>query len=101
MLAIAAFTSDLAEWILWEPAVRHIPHLVRARPYNLAAISSTIARRSFYDATPVAIVLQHLQGEGIGFYLAVPSLHLPRLTKVVESLVRYQEYQYLVFAPKL
>jgi len=64
-------------------------------------MSSTIARRSFYDVTPVTIVLQHLQGEGVGFYLAVPSLHLSRLAKIVESLVRYQEHQDLVFAPEL
>ena len=101
MLAIATFTAGLAEWILWGRAVRHIPHLVRARPYNIAAMSSTIARRSFYDVTLAAIVLQHLQGEGVGFYLPVPSLHVPSLAKLVESLVRYQEYQYLVFAPKL
>ena len=64
-------------------------------------MSSTIARRSFYDVTLVAIVLQHLQGEGVGFYLAAPSLHLPSLAKVVESLVRYQEHQDLVFALEL
>jgi hypothetical protein len=64
-------------------------------------MSSTIARRSFYDVTPAAIVLQQLQGEGVGFYLPVPSLHLPGLAQIVESLVRYQEHQNLVFAPKL
>jgi len=64
-------------------------------------MSSTIARWSIYDVTPVAIVLQHLQGEGLGFYLPVPSLYLPRLAQVVESLVRYQEHQDLVFAPEL
>ncbi len=46
-------------------------------------------------------MLQHLQGEGVGFYLAVPSLHLPRLAEVVEGLVRHQEHQDLVFAPEL
>src|SRR5215212_9176403 len=49
----------------------------------------------------VAIVLQHLEGEGVGLYLAVSSFHLPHLTEVVESLVRYQEHQNLVFAPEL
>ena len=38
-----------------------------------------------------AVLLQYLQGERVGFYLAVSPLHLPRLAKVVESLVRHQE----------
>lgn len=35
----------------------------------------------------VAVPLQHLQGEGVGFYLAVASCHLPCLAEVVEGLV--------------
>src|SRR5918997_3371994 len=53
------------------------------------------------DARHVVIALQHLQGEGVGLYLAVPSFHLPRLAEVVEGLVRHQEHQHLVLAPEL
>src|SRR3712207_3656487 len=52
------------------------------------------------DVQPVAVPLQHLQGEGVGLYLAVSSFHLPRLAEVVEGLVRYQEHQRLVLAPE-
>ena len=41
---------------------------------------------------PVTVLLQHLQGEGIGFYLPMPALYLLRPTKVVESFVCHQEY---------
>src|SRR5215212_11967724 len=50
---------------------------------------------------PVTIPLQHLQGEGVGLYLAMSSLNLLSLAKVVECLVRYQEHQHLVLAPKV
>ena len=52
-------------------------------------------------ASTLAVLLQYLQGEGVGFYLSVPSLHLLRLAKIVESLMHYQEYQHLLFTPKL
>ena len=39
------------------------------------------------------------QGEGVGLYLAVSSLNLLSLAKVVECLVRYQDHQHLVLAP--
>ena len=49
----------------------------------------------------LAVLLQYLARECVGFYLAVPSLHLLRLAKIVESLMRHQEHQHLLFAPKL
>jgi len=51
--------------------------------------------------SPLAVLLQPLQGEGVGFYLAVPSGHLPCLAQEVEGFVRHQEHQDLVFAPEL
>ncbi len=50
---------------------------------------------------PLAVLLQHFEGEGVGLYFAVSSLHLLRLAKIVEGLVCDQEHQYLLFAPKL
>src|ERR687894_3154351 len=60
-----------------------------------------MASADLATARPVAIPLQHLQREGVGLYLAVSSTHLPRLSKVVESLVRHQEHQHLVLGPEL
>ena len=37
-----------------------------------------------------AVQLQHLEGEGVGLYLAVSSFHLPRLAEVVEGLVGHK-----------
>jgi hypothetical protein len=41
---------------------------------------------------PVAVLLQRYQGEGVGFYLTMPSRHLLRPAKVAESLVCDQEH---------
>jgi hypothetical protein len=49
----------------------------------------------------VAVLLQYIEGEGVGLYFAVSSLHLLRLAKIVEGLVCDQEHQYLLFASKL
>jgi hypothetical protein len=79
----------------------HTPLPPGLAPFTFTAVSSTTVCRWHDDVRPVAILLQHLQGKGVGFYLAVSSFHLPRLAKIVESLMRSQEHQYLVFAPEL
>jgi hypothetical protein len=53
------------------------------------------------DARPATVLLQRLQGEGVGFYLAVPAIHLFGPAKIVKSLVCHQEHQNLVFALNL
>src|SRR5215213_1477305 len=66
-----------------------------------AATSSTTACRWYGGLRPAAVPLQHLQGEGVGLYLAMSCPHLPRLAEIMEGLVRHQEHQDLVLGSEL
>jgi hypothetical protein len=99
-LTIPSLLADLAEWTLLGCATGDAPHLVQVYPPNHVAISPTTGYLCLVGVRLIAIVLQHLKGEGVGFYLPVPSIHLPRLTEVVKRFVRHQEHQDLVFAPE-
>jgi hypothetical protein len=90
-LTTPSLLADLAERTLLGCATGDAPHLVQVYPPNHVAISPTTGYLCLVGVRPIAIVLQHLKGEGVGFYLAVPSLHPPRLAEVVKKrLVRHK-----------
>jgi hypothetical protein len=68
---------------------------------TVAMTFSILTAISKLGISPFAVMLQYLQDEGVGFYLAMPSRHLPGLAKVVEGLMRHQEHQNFVFVLEL
>src|SRR5215212_447604 len=74
---------------------------MRTYSRRMQSIFSIHTPISYPGVRPVAVLLQYIEGEGVGLYFAVSSLHLLRLAKIVEGLVCDQEHQYLLFASKL
>lgn len=85
-----------------QQVVRRCLGSVRNRVLEYGAEDQLNLRDYFLDGIrPPTVPLQRIEGEGVGLYLPVPPLHLPRPAEVVKGLVGDQEHQNLVLAPEL